>query len=299
MATKAKQANWRDMMRLSLLRSGALIGATVLFALTIFLLLALASHSLNDPSFSTAAGKVEHNWMGLAGAYASDLLYLIFGSPVLLTLPLMLVFANRLWRDIPQPGWKMQLLMTVIAVFLVATGLSLWFADGQVELPAGWGGLTGLLSAKGINAGLTAISPSWSGIASGVITALTVSGGLVLGYFSLRLDKPLFRSLFKMPKLSIPFGRKDSGLVIEPESEPLGKLKKAPAPRKAVKPDNRPPPEISDRALPPKKAELGKGRQGDFFGPYSLPSIDLLEPAPEQPNNVIDKAGLERNARLL
>ncbi|VAW03718.1 DNA translocase FtsK, partial [hydrothermal vent metagenome] len=119
------------------------------------------------------------------------------------------------------------------------------------------------------------------------------------GYFSLQLDRPLFsKSLFKMPKLNIPFGKQYDGLVIEPENT-SAKSKKNPAPRKEVKPDHRPPPEISDRALPPKKANLSSGKQGDFFGPYSLPSIDLLTPAPEQPNNVIDKAGLERNARLL
>ena len=120
----------------------------------------------------------------------------------------------------------------------------------------------------------------------------------MLGYFSLQLNRPLFSPpQFKLPRFKS--GEEDSGLVIEPESNASGKLKKAPAPRKEVKPDNRPPPEISDRALPPKKASLSSGKQGDFFGPYSLPSIDLLTPRPEEANNVIDKAGLERNARLL
>jgi len=296
MAGKAKEAGWREMMRLSLLRSGALIGAIAVTLGVVFLFLALVSHSLSDPSFNTAAGSVEHNWMGFLGAYVSDLLFSLVGFPVYLFLPLMLVFANRLWRDIVQPGWKKQLLWCFIAVLLIGTALSLWFPDSQREFPSGLGGLAGMLIAKGASGGLNAISASWSGIASGVLIALTLTGGLLLGYFSLRLEK----SLFTIPQITLPWRKKESGLVIEPDATGTkAKPKKAPAPRKSVKPDNRPPPEISDRALPPKKASLSSGKQGDFFGPYVLPSLDLLTPRPEEANNVIDKAGLERNARLL
>ena len=49
MAEKATEANWREIMRLSLLRSGALIGVIAIFLATIFLLLALASYSPSDP----------------------------------------------------------------------------------------------------------------------------------------------------------------------------------------------------------------------------------------------------------
>ncbi len=298
MASKAKEANWREMMRLSLLRSGALIGAISLFLLVVFLFLALVSHSASDPSFSTSAGAVEHNWMGLIGSYSSDLLLMLFGYPAVILLPLIAVFANRLWKDIPQPGWKRQLLWCVIGIILVGAVLSLWFPDGGSEMPSGLGGLTGLLSANGINTGLGAISQSWSGLASGIVTALAIASGAALGYFSLRLDKPLFRAI-KVPELKNPFGKKDGGLVIEPENNAKPAKLKKPAPRKEVKPDNRPPPEISDRALPPKKADVGKGKQGDFFGPYSLPSLDLLTAAAEKPANTLDKAGLERNALLL
>ncbi len=300
MASKAKQANWREMMKMSLIRSGALIGSAAMFALVLFLFLALISYSPSDPSFSTSAGNVEHNWMGGLGSYASDFLLLTLGVPAVFLLPLIAVFGNRLWRDIPQPDWKKQLAWCLFGIALVATGLSLWFSDNQAELPSGWGGLVGLLSAKGIGAGLGLISESWAGLASGLVIALAIAGGTAASYFSLRLDKPLFSGVeFRMPSVKLPFGKKDDGLVIDPENASAPRPKKDPAPRKSVKPDNRPPPEISDRALPPKKADVRKGKQGDFFGPYSLPSIDLLSPAEEQPANKLDKAGLERNARLL
>ncbi|MEH6714199.1 DNA translocase FtsK [Parasphingorhabdus flavimaris] len=300
MADKANEANWREIMRLSLLRSGALIGAVAIGLASIFLFLALVSYSPSDPAFNTAAASVDHNWMGISGSYISDLLLSLIGLPVILFLPLMLILANRLWRDIPQPGWKQQLLWCLLAALLVGFSLALWFPEPAMELPAGLGGLAGMLLANGTSAGLNAISASWSGLVSGLLIALTLSGGLVLGYLSLRLDKPLFSGTsLKMPTVKNPFVQKDEGLVIEPDRSAAVKAKKDPAPRKEVKPDNRPPPEISDRALPPKKAGANKAKQGDFFGPYVLPSLDLLSPAPEQNNNVIDKAGLERNARLL
>ena len=300
MADKANEANWREIMRLSLLRSGALIGAVAIGLASIFLFLALVSYSPSDPAFNTAAASVDHNWMGISGSYIADLLLSLIGLPVILFLPLMLILANRLWRDIPQPGWKQQLLWCLLAALLVGFSLALWFPEPAMELPAGLGGLAGMLLANGTSAGLNAFSASWSGLVSGLLIALTLSGGLVLGYLSLRLDKPLFSGTsLKMPTVKNPFVQKDEGLVIEPDRSAAVKAKKDPAPRKEVKPDNRPPPEISDRALPPKKAGANKAKQGDFFGPYVLPSLDLLSPAPEQNNNVIDKAGLERNARLL
>jgi S-DNA-T family DNA segregation ATPase FtsK/SpoIIIE len=300
MADKANEANWREIMRLSLLRSGALIGAIAIYLATIFLLLALLSYSPSDPSLNTSAGSVEHNWMGIFGSYLADLLLLLIGLPVILFLPLLLLLANRLWRDIPQPGWKRQLLWCLLAALLVGTGLALWFPDSQMELPSGLGGLASMLIANGTSAGLNALSASWSGLISGILIALTMAGGLALGYSSLRLDRPLFSgTTLRIPSVKSPFAQKEDGLVIEPDRSGVAKAKKEPAPRKAVIPDNRPPPEISDRALPPKKAGVSKGKQGDFFGPYVLPSLDLLTPAPPQNNNVIDKAGLERNARLL
>ncbi|MEJ6593918.1 DNA translocase FtsK 4TM domain-containing protein [Parasphingorhabdus sp.] len=300
MADKANEASWREIMRLSLLRSGALIGAIALFLATVFLLLALLSYSPSDPSLNTSAGSVEHNWMGIFGSYLADLLLLLIGLPVILFLPLLLLLANRLWRDIPQLGWKRQLLWCLLAALLVGTGLALWFPDSQMELPSGLGGLASMLLANGINAGLNALPANWSGMISGVLIALTLTGGLILGYSSLRLDKPLFSGAsLKIPTVKSPFSQKEGDLVIEPDRSGVAKATKEPAPRKSVKPGNRPPPEISDRPLPTKKAGVSKGKQGDFFGPYVLPSLDLLTPAPEQRNNVIDKAGLERNARLL
>ena len=56
MATNAQPMLWRDAMKAGVRRSGAMIGATLLFVAMIVVAVALASYSPADPSFSTAAG---------------------------------------------------------------------------------------------------------------------------------------------------------------------------------------------------------------------------------------------------
>jgi len=298
-AKREKAPDWREVMRLSLLRSGALIGAIALFLLVLFLFLALASHNIGDPSFSTSAGRVEHNWMGSLGSYSSDLLLMLLGVPVALFLPLLLIFAYRMWQNMEQPKWRWQLFWCFLAVLLCATALGIWTVDSEPSLPSGWGGLIGMVLSGALTALFGLISAQYEPMITTTFAILAFVGGLFLVHFSLRLDRPLLR----MPAIKQPSLVRKKGVIIDDEAtaaKPKPKPKKIALPRKAVKPDDRPPPEISDRALPPKKASLATGgKQGDFFGSYSLPSLDLLTPRDEENNNVVDKAGLERNARLL
>ena len=63
---------------------------------------------------------------------------------------------------------------------------------------------------------------------------------------------------------------------------------------------DRKPPEITDPTSAPRPAQpSGKGRQGDLFDQYKLPSLDLLSDPPRNDAPKIDRLALERNARLL
>ena len=86
MATRANaRPDWRAAFRRSLRRASHMTGAGVLFALLIFLALALASYSQTDPSASTAAsGEAIANWMGASGAWAAERALFLFGLPSLL-----------------------------------------------------------------------------------------------------------------------------------------------------------------------------------------------------------------------
>ncbi len=78
-------------------------------------------------------------------------------------------------------------------------------------------------------------------------------------------------------------------------------LKRTPQPRPVAVPESRPAPVIADRQLSPSAAARPKAKQAslDLRDNYQLPPIDLLKAAPATGNTTIDKAALERNARLL
>src|SRR5829696_842354 len=86
MATAAAQAkkrelgpDWRDALRASLRRFALRSWGALLIGLSAAVAVALATHSSTDPSFTTAAGGPPANWLGPFGAYASDLMLLLFG----------------------------------------------------------------------------------------------------------------------------------------------------------------------------------------------------------------------------
>jgi S-DNA-T family DNA segregation ATPase FtsK/SpoIIIE len=115
---------------------------------------------------------------------------------------------------------------------------------------------------------------------------------------SLQLERPLLR----IPTLTIPkFGNANLGIAaLSGDDLPAPQIVEPKPPRKAVEPDQRKPPVIEDRTLAPKKAAFSTGaRQGDFFGSFTLPSLDLLDPPSSISVPKLDKAALEANARLL
>lgn len=291
-------ANWRQMMRMSLIRSSALIAATAIGLFAAFYGLSILSYSPADAAFNSAASGVQHNWMGQSGAYLADAALFLFGMPAILLLPLMLVMARRLWRDVPQPRWKRQILFCLSGIVLVGFGMAFWQHGTDIGLPAGWGGSIGLLLD---NAAGFAVGQIEGGLASLVRVLLILAslvGGIAFVIRALELEQPLFRiPAISMPKLggpNTPTSRNES------EDYDSARVIDVKPPRKAVEPENRRPPVIEDRPIAPKKAAFSTGaRQGDFFGSFTLPSLDLLDPPPSVSVPKLDKAALEANARLL
>ena len=84
----------------------------VCFVAAALLFLALASYSPLDPSFNTAAPgpsvRSPHNWIGMAGAFASDLLLQFFGIAIFGVPAVMTMFGIRWWnsREVASPVAK-------------------------------------------------------------------------------------------------------------------------------------------------------------------------------------------------
>ncbi len=294
---------WREMLKRSLLRSGALIGALALIAATLFLAIALLSYTPSDPSIMTVAGDGVSNVMGSPGAWIADLLLLLLGVPVALFLPLMAITARRLWGDQDMAGWKAQFGKCLGGVALIGIGLSLFQPDPLVGLPAGWGGMVGLATAKGMLSLIAQAPGVASGWISGIIIVLALIAGAFAWYRSLALEKPLLELRRPtLPRLTLPrpsfgFAQRDDE-DDDDDDEPVPQ-ERIVAPRKPV--SNAPKPPITIQtpkpAAPPRA--MAPVSQDDLFGNSSLPSPDLLLPPPPSSGMKIDKAALERNARLL
>ena len=291
-------ANWRQMMRASLIRSGALLGAAALGLFALFYGLAVLSYSAADAAFNSAAADVQHNWMGQGGAYVSDAMLFVFGVPAIFLFPLLLVFARRLWRDVPQPQWRRQLVLCLIGMLLIGFGMAYWQHNSDIGLPAGWGGTIALLLDNGTSALVGHIKGVFGTLLRVLIILGALVGGATLVIRSLQLERPLLRiPTLAMPKFGSVMG--DAHALMGDDLAPPQIVEPKP-PRKSVEPDQRKPPVIEDRTQAPKKAAFATGaRQGDFFGSFVLPSLELLDPPPAISVPKLDKAALEANARLL
>ena len=316
----AKGADWRAILRRSLRRSAELIGAALLFAAMLALGLALASYTQTDPSGSTASGSPVENWMGLPGAWAAERVLLFFGLPGVMLLPLLYVFARRLWDaagDLidmdeedddfaPLPAWWRLALMLVLAMVLIGTALALMLTAPGGTLPAGAGGVGGLIGAAAIR-GIAQWAPGaelWIVRAAAVVTMLA---GLFVTAQVFAFD---WHRLPRVPaflrRADRPVSEAAAGVAAllprrQPKPRPeTGEAAAAPLAAPETQSGRRRQTEITDPSRPPAPAQLAaKARQGDLFDEYELPGLDILEPLPVATGPKIDKLALERNARLL
>ena len=300
MASRAKNIQmplWRDAVKRGAVRSGALAGSVALIVGSLLFALAMVSYRPSDPAMNTAAGGPANNWVGAPGAWVSDIMLWLAGPATILFMPVIFVMAVRLWRDVPVNGWRRRLIGASVGVALIGIGLSLFKSDAMFGLPAGLGGVVGLSGSGILKWGIAFIPDAQiASIIGFVLVALFAISGVVIWARSLDLDEAERAFLFRR---RLPPGA-------QPETAPpriptfLGKPKREvePLPRPATPSEPRPRPIIADRQAP---AAKGSAKQPSLAlkDRYVLPSLDLLTPAPPSKGPTIDKAGLERNARLL
>ncbi len=308
MATRASaKPDWRAAFRRSFRRATHLTGAALLFAFLIFLTLSLASYAQTDPSASTAAsGTNISNWMGASGAWMADQAFGWFGICALLLLPLLYIAARRLWTGVENeeeeetPGrWWGPFAMLIAAMVLLGTVLALLFEPASVSLPAGLGGLAGLLGAGAIEAVAMRFDGGFSGWIIGSLGLAALAAGIALVTRVFAIDWAQFLTLPGFVKqtrtlsdLDLPLApkrqkrdRRPASEDSDTDGEPIAVARRAP--------------EIADPAPSPAQTRPAPAKQRDMFANYQLPSHDLLDDAPEHAAPKLDKMALERNARLL
>ena len=289
---------WRETVRAGAVRGGALIAAIALFLATLLMALALASYHADDAALNTAAGGDIRNLVGVPGAWFADIALSLLGPVVALLLPIGPIVALRLWRDRPAGRWLRMTRDAAIGVALIAAALATISDAAVLALPAGWGGAIGIGIARLAQWALAfADRPAislWGLRALGLLAAV---GGIVLWARSLELvlGERRWRRRFAVA----PGTAYDA--AVEDDDEPLTLTRKAVgAPRAVAAPDPRPAPVIADRSLAPSVAKSKpKQTQLDLGHAYKLPTLDLLALPPPPVKGAVDKAALERNARLL
>ncbi|MFP5328782.1 MAG: DNA translocase FtsK 4TM domain-containing protein [Alphaproteobacteria bacterium] len=287
--------DWRDRLRESLRRFAVRCWGAVLVAIAAAGAVALASHSTTDPSFSTAAGGPPDNWLGSFGAYVSDLGLLFFGIGCVLFLPVILIAGLRMLR-LEAPGRTgRSLLLAAIAAIVIGIALGLTSGSAVSGLPGGWGGAVGLAAANGIESAIALIPDERFHVPSRIAALVLFGvGGLLLAWLSLGLrdeERDWMRGLFNRSPRVKAAPRRTQEMRDEPASAA------PPRPRPSVAVAEPAPPPSRSKATASRKAAVQPGLAlGDS---YTLPEIALLSPVPEKARAQIDRAALERNAKLL
>jgi S-DNA-T family DNA segregation ATPase FtsK/SpoIIIE len=303
MATVATRAakrdlapDWRDALREAVRRFAIRTVGVLLVGVSLAGAVALATHNPTDPSLSTAAGGPPANWLGATGAYASDILLLFFGIGSVLFLPVILVAGLRMIRMEPIGRLARGLFLAGIGAVLVGVALGLTSGSSVSGLPGGWGGALGLAGAHGLDSALALIgNPQIIGPTRLAALMLFAIAGLVVGYFALGLTEDERASITGI------FHRTPRPRAARPRKTELREEGVMPAP-----PKSKPTVAVADPArpvAPAGRAAKGKpsvAQPGLALGDsYQLPTIDLLAPPPKEGRQQVDRAGLERNARLL
>ncbi|KQM96525.1 FtsK/SpoIIIE family DNA translocase [Sphingomonas sp. Leaf25] len=314
MATNAQPLLWREAMKAGAKRSGALIGATLLFVGVLLIVLALLGYSPADPSLSTAAGGPIANKLGAPGAMVADLLLMLFGVPVALLLPLALIVSVRLWRDVAVGPWKHMIRDCVVGVLAMGTTLAFVSGDAILTLPAGYGGVIGWSIATAVQGLIHLIGQPVAELWLIRVVAL-LCGVFGIWRWAKGLTIEIPDGTFRLPKFERRAKAVAADRRIDDDDAPFDMAPAAPfvadplvadedddvpvARPPRAEADRRPAPVIADRKASPALASAPKPASSEGRDNFALPSLDLLSRAPASSGPTIDKQALERNSRLL
>ncbi len=304
----------KNSVEMSSLPVGRIIGALILGAAALFIALALASYSPDDPCLSHyAPHNHASNWMGLAGAYLAGFLRDMFGLASWLSVFWAALASARLLgfgsapsipRTLVAAGW----LLVLLSLTLIFSMLSRWIhADFMLRA----GGLLGTW--------LSAFLTSWTGIAGTLLISVVMllSGLLISAPSLLSTSWRIVSGLWK--------GNGDVGDQDDHGAQARARGKKAPVITDLAREGGGEAPSDDDDSqhvpkitAPPKGSSRDKGKdlsvnedgpagEGDesrdfeikpVRGEYELPPLSILQDPPEQEMK-IDRNVYIENARIL
>lgn len=118
-------------------------GGILILGLGFLLALALASFDPADPNFNHATPKAPHNWLGLPGAYASDVLLQTLGLSAWLFVLLLASWGFRVVSHRGLPRWWLNVALVPLTLILFAAFAAALPVPATWALRAGLGGVVG------------------------------------------------------------------------------------------------------------------------------------------------------------
>jgi DNA segregation ATPase FtsK/SpoIIIE, S-DNA-T family len=274
------------------------VAGGLLLLLCLSLLLALASYNPQDPSLNTATTLPARNWLGLPGAWISDILLQWFGLAALaLVLPIGAV-GLQILQDVGVPHRRARLWWMMASVLLLIVGLSLlpwgapWRQDGSLA-----GALGRVISPAFRDLFAAADASAWLWLPSLLLIPLGLAAlGFACGltrYSWLWAGQSLWALLPKRRAAVDQYDNDDDELPVEEE--------RAVRVLRQREPSFEAKPRVVARSQPRSGNREGKERQRalDLGDAYELPSLDLLTMPPKNQNKTMDQSALEKNARFL
>jgi len=285
-------------------------GLWIMFAL---LVAALVSHNPADPALNSATDAAPHNWLGEAGAMASDILLQTIGlAAFLLCLPL----AGWGWRLLSLRGlpWIWQhLILLPFMVLLSAAALTSIPPAPDWPLETGYGGYLGQLifntTGRLVFDVVSYFPPSWA------LGALFGALGLLSLPFVIGLDRYEWQAMAQntrywavyVARLPLRLKKTRAGAGEDAPPKPSRPHVTRPI-RAADSAADAPTPStkraIATKTTPAKGKRAARERQTNLdlgeTGIHNLPPLDLLvQPKVGQASGSLTKESLEQNARLL
>ena len=294
------------------------------------LLFALLSYTPSDVSLNSATTGAVANLIGRPGSYAADLLLQGLGLAGGLPVIAAIVWGWQILRRQPPSRPWFRLALLFLAIFFLATAFAAVPAPGAWPLAIGFGGVVGDLAGSGIAAALATLQPqvpAWGiTIVATILAVAALIGALGVSWSDWRASG---RSLIA-GGAAMGRGLKRGG---EFAVDGVARLRERVEPRlvgSAIEPDLADEDEFgpedaepeedfpllapksggdasrvaprAPRSKPSKRAKAA--RQGHLdLGPdgeYRLPSVDLLDAAPQAAGDpAVGREALEQNARLL
>ena len=247
----------------------------------LYLLLAVATHSPADPSFSLSvdveAGQVR-NWAGSSGAYISNLLLFVFGLVAyLLPLAVLVLGAWLIYRPLSRPAWFTASVRSAgwLAVTLCACILMESHVPATGGLPASAGGVLGLsLVEVGLpvlgKAGLTLLG--LAGVLAGAQAAMGFSWLDVAEWVGRGIHR-LSAAVINFVARRIELWRQRRAVQAAARSAVAERGEKRAQESKRRK--SRKPPRIEPRTE--KKPKVKQDEMFEMAGVGSVPHMDLLD----------------------